>query len=80
MNSKNISSRRVNCLNRHLTSSSLGEDGIFSERIADMEMFFKLKRFEHITRPYSVEQVVKLTGSLPISNRAKYKPISNSCD
>ena len=65
-------SRRVACLGRHLTSAALGEDAVFSERVADMEMFFKLKRFEHTTRPYTVEQVVKLTGSLPNGTRAKY--------
>jgi isocitrate lyase len=43
------------------------EDQMFQTRVAATQQWMDSKRFEHVTRPYSSEDVVKFQGTAPLS-------------
>eukprot|EP00434_Breviolum_minutum_P032661 symbB.v1.2.028885.t2/scaffold3106.1/size66573/1 len=42
------------------------EDAEFEKRVQDMKAWMSSERFKHTTRPYKVEDVVKLQGTFPL--------------
>eukprot|EP00931_Biecheleriopsis_adriatica_P021811 TRINITY_DN1415_c0_g1_i6.p1 TRINITY_DN1415_c0_g1~~TRINITY_DN1415_c0_g1_i6.p1 ORF type:complete len:545 (-),score=162.27 TRINITY_DN1415_c0_g1_i6:60-1694(-) len=42
------------------------EDAAYEARLKDMSAFMSSERFKHTTRPYKVEDVVKLQGTMPL--------------
>lgn len=44
--------------------TSASEDRVFRQRVQETEAFLSDPRFEHITRPYGAEDVVKLQGTV----------------
>merc|ERR1719517_136391 len=61
---------RMNVLTKHVSEGSElnrgSEEHVIMERIADMERWMSQERFKHTTRPYRVEDVVKLQGTVPL--------------
>jgi len=47
-------------------STSASEDTVFADRVKEMTAFMGSERFKHTTRPYKVEDVVKLQGTMPL--------------
>lgn len=43
------------------------EDAEFAQRVQEMKTWMRGERFKHTTRPYKVEDVVKLQGTFPLS-------------
>lgn len=43
------------------------EDAEFAQRVQEMKTWMSGERFKHTTRPYKVEDVVKLQGTFPLS-------------
>ncbi|OQR99116.1 isocitrate lyase [Thraustotheca clavata] len=60
--SPNASARRLDRIGSQITTVA-DEDTIYNERIKAMTSFVGQERFKHTTRPYSVEDVVKLQGT-----------------
>merc|ERR1719331_3672487 len=48
----------------HTTNAA--EDAMFADRVKEMAAFMGSERFKHTTRPYKVEDVVKLQGTMPL--------------
>lgn len=46
--------------------SAAEEDAAFNDKVAEMEAFFKLPRFNGLKRPYSAASVASKQGSLPV--------------
>ncbi|CAK9025184.1 unnamed protein product [Durusdinium trenchii] len=44
----------------------VSEDGDFEKRVQEMKTWMGSERFKHTTRPYKVEDVVKLQGTFPL--------------
>merc|ERR1719277_1324674 len=70
---------RVQTLQRHVLTSdasvtggvsmrctSATEDADFASRCKEMALWMSQERFKHTTRPYTVEDVVKLQGTMPL--------------
>merc|ERR1740116_109114 len=49
-----------------MTVTSASEDSDFGERVKSMAAWMASDRFKHTTRPYKVEDVVKLQGTMPL--------------
>jgi len=49
-----------------MRTTSATEDGDFSARCKSMSAWMGSERFKHTTRPYKVEDVVKLQGTMPL--------------
>jgi len=49
-----------------MKSVSASEEAYYETRIKEMKAFIGQERFKHTTRPYSVEDVVKLQGTMPL--------------
>jgi len=49
-----------------MRSTSASEDAAFADRVREMAAFMGSERFKHTTRPYKVEDVVKLQGTMPL--------------
>jgi len=49
-----------------MRSVSASEDAFYETRIKEMKAFMSQERYKHVTRPYSVEDVVKLQGTVPL--------------
>eukprot|EP00930_Biecheleria_cincta_P056133 TRINITY_DN422_c0_g1_i4.p1 TRINITY_DN422_c0_g1~~TRINITY_DN422_c0_g1_i4.p1 ORF type:complete len:546 (-),score=115.89 TRINITY_DN422_c0_g1_i4:112-1749(-) len=49
-----------------IKSVSASEEAFYETRIKEMKAFMGQERFKHTTRPYSVEDVVKLQGTVPL--------------
>jgi len=47
-------------------STGASEDAAFSDRLKEMAAFMGSDRFRYTTRPYKVEDVVKLQGTMPL--------------
>jgi len=48
-------------------ATSANEDETFASRCQEMSAFMSSERFKHTTRPYRVEDIVKLQGTLPLN-------------
>jgi len=70
---------RVNAIQRHvlagqpavtggveIRATSASEDADFAARCKEMAAWMGSERFKHTTRPYKVEDVVKLQGTMPL--------------
>merc|ERR1712039_984819 len=49
-----------------MRTTSATEDADFAARVKEMAAWMSSERFKHTTRPYKVEDVVKLQGTLPL--------------
>merc|ERR1719437_136907 len=49
-----------------IRTTSANEDSDFAARCKEMSAWMSSDRFKHTTRPYSVEDVVKLQGTMPL--------------
>mmetsp|Transcript_12416 Transcript_12416/g.31860 ORF Transcript_12416/g.31860 Transcript_12416/m.31860 type:complete len:543 (-) Transcript_12416:272-1900(-) len=69
--------QRVLTIQRHIVESSLAggveirgtsssEDADYEARLKQMSAFMSSERFKYTTRPYKVEDVVKLQGTMPL--------------
>eukprot|EP00418_Pyrodinium_bahamense_P027908 CAMPEP_0179144652 /NCGR_PEP_ID=MMETSP0796-20121207/69711_1 /TAXON_ID=73915 /ORGANISM="Pyrodinium bahamense, Strain pbaha01" /LENGTH=72 /DNA_ID=CAMNT_0020844911 /DNA_START=18 /DNA_END=232 /DNA_ORIENTATION=+ len=48
-----------------MRGTSATEDSDFAARVKEMAAWMGSERFKHTTRPYKVEDVVKLQGTMP---------------
>lgn len=67
--------RRINHVSSQLQHGA-AEDSAFAKRVEAMAAFIKDPRFQHVTRPYSAEDVVKLQGTVeanPVSAQQSRK-------
>lgn len=61
--------RRISQLGGHLSQhDARAEDSAYAQRVKDTEAFLNDARFQHVTRPYGAEAVVKLQGTVPAAN------------
>merc|ERR1719221_1598964 len=49
-----------------IRGTSASEDADFATRVKEMAAWMSSDRFKHMTRPYKVEDVVKLQGTMPL--------------
>eukprot|EP00931_Biecheleriopsis_adriatica_P021803 TRINITY_DN1415_c0_g1_i1.p1 TRINITY_DN1415_c0_g1~~TRINITY_DN1415_c0_g1_i1.p1 ORF type:complete len:545 (-),score=157.68 TRINITY_DN1415_c0_g1_i1:60-1694(-) len=49
-----------------MRSVASAEDAAYEARLKEMSAFMSQERFKHTTRPYKVEDVVKLQGTMPL--------------
>merc|ERR1719221_733548 len=50
-----------------IRGTSASEDADFATRVKEMAAWMGSERFKHTTRPYKVEDVVKLQGTMPLN-------------